>query len=63
MREIVNGVRTGEVEVRDENGKTMTILGNGKRRNGKKNPDRTVVGTGKKMESGKGKKQKWPGRT
>ena len=29
----MNGVRTGEVEVRDENDKTMTILGNGKRRN------------------------------
>ena len=50
-REIVNGVRTGEVEVRDENDKTMTILGNGKRRNEKK------------MESGKGKKQKRAGRT
>ena len=37
-REIVNGVRTGEVEVRDENDKTMTILGNGKRRNEKKTP-------------------------
>ena len=37
-RETVNGVRTSEVKVRDGNGKTMTILGNEKRRNGKKIP-------------------------